>query len=34
MLDSDVIFERLLRDLCWALNARSINANKMKSGGD
>jgi hypothetical protein len=34
MLDSDVNFERYLGDLSWVLNARLINANKMKSGGD
>jgi hypothetical protein len=34
MLNGDVSFEKCLSDLHWALNARLINASKMKSDGD
>jgi hypothetical protein len=34
MLDGDVSFERCLRDLHWALNARLIIAKKLTSDGD
>jgi hypothetical protein len=34
MLNCDVNYEKCLGDLSWVLNARLINANKMKSGGD